>query len=133
MSDRPEKSKDDQTSAAKLLGDWRAAGRDTIAARDAASVAAAAIATARAAEDAAVAAEEAAHGAMDAVNRAKEAAALARKAADQASQAAVMLTASSEGDQARANQAVTVAEKAEAEAATRFHAAEGKGFPKEPK
>jgi hypothetical protein len=68
-------------SAAELLGDWRAAERDTVAARTAASVAALAVAAASAAEEAALEADSAARAAMDAATRAKGAAEHAKRAA----------------------------------------------------
>ena len=68
-------------SAAELLGDWRAAERDTAAARTAVSVASLAVAAASAAEAAAAEAESAASAAMDAATRAKSAAEHAKRAA----------------------------------------------------
>ena len=120
-------------SAADLLGEWRAAERDSVAARTAATVAALAVATAGAAERAAGEAAIAGEAAMEAARRAKEAAEHARKAATQAADAARLTHGTAEGDQARAYEAVANAEQAETEARDRFHEAERAGFPKHPK
>lgn len=122
----------DRHSAAELLGDWRAAERDTAAAKSAASVAALALRAASAAGEAAREAEAAVKAALDAAERAKIAADRAKKAATQAAEAAQLLATSAESDTSRANHAVVEAESAETVARDRFHEAEGKGFPKEP-
>ena len=114
--------------AAELLGDWRAAERDTVAAEAAATVAALTVAAGAAAEEAAMEAEAAARAAMDAALRAKDAAARAKSAAAHAAEAAQMAAVNAEGDKARADQAVTVAAHVEDEARDRFHEAEAKGF-----
>jgi hypothetical protein len=125
---KPEKKRD---SAAELLGDWRAAGRDTVAARTAASVASLAVAAALAAEEAALEADSAARAAMDAATRAKDAAGAAKRAAAHAAEAGQIAAATSEGDKARADQAVGTAELAEEAARDRFHEAQEEGFPKQ--
>jgi hypothetical protein len=122
---KPEKKRD---SAAELLGDWRAAERDTVAARTAASVASLAAAAALAAEEAALEADSAARDAMDAVTRAKDAAGHAKRAAAQAAEAGQIAAATSEGDKARGDQAVGTAEREAAR--DRFHEAQQEGFPK---
>lgn len=125
------KDKDaDHHSAADLLGDWRAAERDTVAAKSAASVAALSLEAASAAGEAAHEAELAVKAALDAAERAKIAAERAKSAASQAAEAAQLLATSAEGDKARANHAVVDAESAETVARDRFHEAEEKGFPK---
>jgi hypothetical protein len=118
-------------SAAELLGDWRAAGRDTVAAEAAATVATLAVRAGAAAEEAAMEAEAAAEAAMDAAVRAKDAAERAKNAAARAAEAAQMAAVAAEGDKARAVQTVVTAETAEDKARDRFHDAEGKGFPKD--
>jgi hypothetical protein len=92
-------------SAAELLGDWRAAERDTVAAKTAASVATLAVAAALAADEAVLEAESAARAAMDAATRAKSAAEHAKNAASHASEAAQIASTTAEGDKARADQA----------------------------
>lgn len=119
----------DHGSAAELLGEWRAAERDTVAAIGAATVADLAMKAASAAEEAATEAESAVAAAVDAADRAKVAADRAKKAATQASEAALMLAATAEGDKVRANHAVEKAVGAEEVARERFHDAENKGFP----
>jgi chromosome segregation protein len=118
-------------SAAELLGDWRAAERDTVAARTAAQVAALAVAAADAAEQAAAETEVAAQAAMDAAVRAKGAAEHAKEAAARAAQAAQLADTNVETELARAARAVTSAELAEEQARDRFHDAQVKGFPKD--
>lgn len=122
---------DPRHSAAELLGDWRAAQRDTVAARAAASVAALAEAAAAAAQEAAQETEAAAAAAMEAATRAKLAADRAKQAAAHAAEAALILTSTAEGDRAQADQAIAKAEEAENDARARFHADEKKGFSKE--
>lgn len=117
-------------SAAELLGDWRAARRDTISAKDARKVAELALVSASAAEEAALETEAAAEAALEAATRAQRAAERARRAAAQASEAAQILAATAEGDKVRINQVVAEAEEAETKARDAFHDAEGKGFPK---
>lgn len=130
MPDDGDKRKDEHHSGSDLLGDWRAAQRDTAAARTAASVAALAVAAAAGAEEAAQDTEAAAGAATEAAARAKLAAERAKKAAGQAAGAALLTTVTTEGDQARADQAISKAEKAETEARERFQANEKKGYPK---
>jgi hypothetical protein len=125
------KDKDaDHHSAADLLGDWRAAERDTAAAKSAASVADLALQAASEAGEAALETEAAVKAALEAVERAKIAADRAKRAAAQAAEAALLLTTTAEGDKTRANHAVVDAESAEEVARDRFHEAEGQGFPK---
>lgn len=121
----------DHQSAADLLGDWRAAERDTVAAKSAASVAALALKAASAAGEAAVEAEAAVKAALDAADRARVAADRAKKAATQAAEAAHLLTTTAESDKVRANHDVEEAESSETAARDRFHEAEGKGFRRE--
>ena len=118
----------EHSSASELLADWRSAERDSVAAHEAASVAARAVTSAAAAEGAAVEAESAAREARDAAFRAKEAADRAKTAATQASEAAQLAATRTEGDQALADQAVVAADDAESKARDRFHAAEKDGF-----
>jgi hypothetical protein len=117
-------------SAGELLADWRAASRDSVAARAAATVAKLALAAADAAEDAANEVELAAAAAAQAVERARTAADRARRAAAQAAEAAQIAMAAAEGDQVRSSEEVNRAESAETHARDRFHDAEEKGFPK---
>jgi hypothetical protein len=121
----------DQQSAAELLGEWRAAERDTAAAQAAKAIAEQALAAAHAAEEAAKETETAALAALDASKSAQTAAASAKQAATLAAEAASVLTAVVEGDKARANHAVDDAEAAEGQARERFHDAERKGFSRE--
>ena len=119
-----------EPNASELLGDWRAAERDTVAAKAAQTVAELALKAAAAAEEAATETEKAATIAFEASKSAQRAAANAKKAALQASEAALLLAAGAEGDKVRANQALARAEEGEKAARERFHEAEGKGFPK---
>ena len=107
--------------AAELLVGWRAAERDTAAAKTAADIAALALAAAHAAEEAAAETEAAAKASAEAVERASRAAGLARTAANSAAHAARLLTVGAEGDKARANHDVEIAEQAERSARERFH------------
>jgi hypothetical protein len=118
-------------SASELLADWRAAQRDSVAAHEAASVAARATTAAAVAEEAAAEAETAAREARDAAARAKEAAERAKTAATQAADAAQRAAVTTEDDQARADQSVVETEAAESQARDRFHVAQDKGFPKD--
>jgi hypothetical protein len=121
-----------QGTAAELLGDWRAAGRDAVAAQAASRIAALALAAANAAEQAAGDVELAADAALEAVERARIAADKARTAAAHASVAAQMALSAAEGDKARANHDEEWAEQAEGAARDRFHEAEKRLFLKEP-
>ena len=103
----------DHESLADSLADWRSAERDTVAARSAARVAELALAAAGAAEEAAVEVEAAAASASEAVSRARSAAVRARQAAAQAAEAANLSLTGAQGDKARANHDVDVAEQAE--------------------
>jgi hypothetical protein len=118
-------------SAGELLGDWRGAERDSVAARLAASVADIALKAASAVEEAAQETEAAAKAALEAADRAQVAADRARRAAHQAAEAAQLLSAAAEGDKVRANHAVEEADTAATTARDRFHDAENQGFPKD--
>jgi len=118
-------------SAEELLADWRAAERDSVAAHDAASVAARAVTAAATAEDAAMEAETAAREATEAAARAKDAAERAKAAASKAAETAQKAADTTEDDQARADKTVLDADQAEAAARDRFHAAQESGFPKD--
>ena len=117
-------------SAADLLGDWRAAERDTVAAKAARRVASLAHTAAAAAEEAANETNEAARLAQEAANRAQAAAERARHAAQAAMEAAQLAAVTGEGDEVRAGQALADAEAAETAARERYHDAEQQGFPK---
>lgn len=119
-----------RNSAADLLGDWRAAERDSVAARSAASVAELALAAAQAAEEAANETEEAAKLAIEAASRARVAVDFARRAAAHAAEAAQFSLSGAEGDAVRADEEVKRAERAETEARDAFHDAEEKQFPR---
>ena len=116
--------------AAELLGDWRAAARDTVAAKAAKHVAELALAAATLAEEAARETEEAARAAFDASTRAQQAAERAKRAAMQAAEAAQLAFSTAEGDDARAGAQVVKAEQAETSARDHYHQAEDRGFPK---
>lgn len=122
--------RNEKKTAAELLGEWRAAGRDVVAARSAARVAELVLVAAAEAESAALAVEQAANAALDAVGKARAAAARATSAAPEAALAANSHLSEAQGDKARANQDVVVTEDAEREAEEAFHDAERKGFPK---
>jgi hypothetical protein len=113
-----EKSK--QESAAELLADWRAAGREAAGAHTAAQVATLALAAAEAAEEAANEVEAAA-AAVHAVALARSAADRARSAAARASEAAQLAMATAEGDLARADQVADQADEAEDAARVRYN------------
>jgi len=121
----------EHSSASELLADWRSAERDSVAAHEAASVAARAVTSAAAAEEAAVEAESAAREARDAAVRAKEAADRAKTLATQASEAAQLAAVRTEDEQSQADQTVVAADDAESEARDRFHSAQKDGFPKD--
>ena len=121
----PDKPVEDM-SAAELLAEWRAAGRDTVAARAASHVAEMALHAASAAEEAANEVEAAAKLALESVDKARSAASKARLAAGRASEAANILLAEAEGDKVRADYDLKVAEGAESDARDAFHGAEDK-------
>lgn len=125
----PEESHPRET-ASELLAIWRAAGRDTVAARAAAAVAKMALAAATAAQEAADEVEVAAEAATEAAERARGAAAKAKSAAAQAAEAAQLALQTAQGDKVRANHDVEIADGAEAEAREAFHDAEAEGFGK---
>jgi hypothetical protein len=111
-------------NASDLLGDWRAAQRDTTAAKAAKSIAEMANAAAQAADEAATETEAAARAALEAAERAGAAASLAKRAATHAAEAAQLAAATAEGDVVRADIALTQAEDAETTARDRFHDAD---------
>ena len=113
----------DQGSAARLLGDWRAAERDTVAARESAEVATLAATAAQTAERAATETAESARLALEAATRAERA---ARETAD----AARIVASSTAADKVAADEGVTLAVADEADARDRFHEAQEAGFPK---
>jgi hypothetical protein len=90
---------------AGLLADWRAAGRDVVAARAAQAVAALALKSAAGAERAAVQTQKSAPAALSAARQAQPAAASAQKAATQAAEAARLVSAMAERDKVAANHA----------------------------
>lgn len=118
-------------SAAELLDDWRAAERDTAAAKAAASIAARALESARAAEQAAVETEVAANAAQEAAEHAKEAANRAKQAATHAAEAARLLSKTAEANKVEANHVVDDAAGAETAAHDRYHDAASQGFHKD--
>lgn len=125
------KERQRHSSAADLLSDWRAAGRDTVAARAAARVAGLALKAATAAEAAATEVEAAARAALEAVEKARDLAATARAASMEAEELAASILEEAGGGKVRANHDVEVAEQAEQEAGEAFHRAEAEGFPKD--
>lgn len=122
--------KADHHSAAELIGDWRAAERDTAAAKTVATIAGLALKTAKAAAEAATETEAAANAAQDAAERAKAAADRAKVAASHAAEAARLLGETAQVDKVEANHAVDDAEHAETAARDRYHDAESEGFPR---
>jgi hypothetical protein len=121
----------DHQQAAELLADWRAAGRDTAAAKAASEVASLALEAAKAADEAAAETEVAATAAASAVDQALKAAASAKRAAERAATAARILLASAEGDKVRANHDLDVAKEAEDKTRQEFHDSELQGFPRD--
>jgi hypothetical protein len=119
-------------NAAELLANWRAAGRDTAAAKTASEVASLALEAAKAADEAAAETEAAASAAASAVDQALKAAASAKRAAEHAAKAAHILLASAEGDKVRANHDLDAAQEAEAQTRKEFHDSELQGFPRDP-
>jgi len=118
-------------SAAELLGDWRAAERDTAASKTAATIAALRLKTAQAAEAAAAATEAAAAAAQEAAERATSASERAKEAASHTAEAARLLSAIAIGDTVDATHAVNEAEAAESTARDRYNDAASEGFPKD--
>jgi hypothetical protein len=110
-------------SAADLLGKWRAAERDRVAAEESASVASLAKAAALQAAAAATETSDAARLALEAATRAELAARRTAEAAELASR-----TASRES--AHADTGVGEARTAEEAARAAFHDAQEQGFPK---
>jgi hypothetical protein len=109
-------------SAARLLSDWRAAERDSVAAHEAAD--AATLAT-TVAQKAARAADETAAAAKLAL----EAATRAERAATETAEAARILATGAASDQLAAAQKADDAVQAESAARDAFHEAQGAGFP----
>ena len=110
-------------SAAELLGNWRAAERDRIAAEE----------TLKVAGVAALAAAEAARAAQDTSDAARltmEAAQKAELAARRTSEAAELLARSAGADKGAATEALAKSRRAESDARDVYHEAQAKGFPK---
>jgi len=110
-------------TAAELLGAWRAAERDLVAAKESASVAELAAA---AAEQALIAAKETSESAR----LSSEAAQRAERSAIRTAEAAEVTSRAARRDHDDMGAAVGRSEAAEAEAGERYHAAERDGFPK---
>lgn len=123
--DRPHPPK-----ASELLGDWRVAERDVVAARTAQEVAARALDAAKVAEEAAAESQKAAQAAVVAAERAQQAADLARQVATEVAEAAATEAAGEERSKSKTNHVLEEAESAESAARDRYHEAEAKGFPK---
>ena len=111
-------------SAAELLGNWRAAERDLVAARDTADVAELAAAAAEAALVAATETGEAAHLASEAAQRAE-------RSAQRTAEAAEVTAKAARKDQSDAREALSRSTSAETAAGDAYHQAEREGFPKE--
>jgi hypothetical protein len=111
-------------SASELLGNWRAAERDLIAARDSVDVATLAAAAAEVAVVAARETSEAARLGADAAQRAARSALRTAEAAEVTARAAKREETASE-DVLRAST------QAEADAGTAYHDAQELGFPKD--
>jgi hypothetical protein len=118
-----EASRLDKGSASRLLGDWRAAERDTVAARESADTAALAASAAETASRAADETAEASRLALEAATRAERA---ARETAD----AARILSTTAAADKLAATTGVESAEAAESAARDAFHTAQDAGFPR---
>ena len=110
-------------TAAELLGDWRAAERDVVAARDSASVAVLAV-------SAAVVYRVGPTFSFVASLRCCVAATRAQQSARRTSDAAEITAQAAKGDLTNAREALRVAGEAETAAADRYHEAEREGFPK---
>ena len=110
-------------SAAELLGDWRAAGRDLSAAQETASVAALAADTADIAK---IAATETG----DAARMSAEAALRAEKSAQRTAEVADLTARVARGESIDADDALERSSSAEVEAGERFRDAQALGFPK---
>lgn len=111
-------------AASELLGDWRAADRELVAAKESADIATAAAA---AAEEAIAAARET-----------KEAAQLSVKAAHRAELSAIRTTETAEmtarvvqRDKAQSEEALRESAQAEADAGNAYKEAQRQGFPKD--
>jgi hypothetical protein len=111
-------------SAAELLGDWRAAERDLVAAQDAADVATLA---ATAAQVAVVAA----HETGEAARLGAEAAQRAQMSASRTAEAAEMTARAARRDQTSTAETLADSTRAEKDAGDAYHDAEREGFPKD--
>jgi hypothetical protein len=111
-------------SAAELLGNWRAAERDLVAARETAGVMELAAAAAEAALVAATETGEAAQLATEAAQRAE-------RSALRTAEAAEVMAKAARRERADAVEALRVSGAAESAAGDAFHQAEREGFPKE--
>ena len=111
-------------SAAELLGDWRAAERDLVAAQDAADVATAAAAAAQEAVVAARETGEAARLGAEAAHRAEESARRTAEAAEVTARAA-------KREQASAEETLLGSTQAEKTAGEAYREAQRQGFPKD--
>jgi hypothetical protein len=110
-------------SAAELLGNWRAAERDLVAARDSVDVGTLA---ATAAEVAVVAARETA----EAARLGAEAAQRAQESARRTAEAAEMTAEAAQRDKASAEETLAQATQSETDAAAAYHEAARQDFPK---
>ena len=111
-------------SAAELLGNWRAAERDLIAAKgtlDVASLAA----------NAAQAAVEAAEETSEAARLGAEAASRAQRSAERTAEAAAITAEAAQREHATSDGLLESAVKAEKEAGDAYHEAQRQGFPKD--
>lgn len=111
-------------SAAELLGNWRAAERDLVAARDSAD---AATLAAAAAEVALVAARET----SEAARLGAEAAQRAGHSAKRTAEAAEVTARAAQRESASSQEALKTAAQAEAVAGEAYHEAAREGFPKD--
>ena len=111
-------------SAAELLGNWRAAERDLVAAQETVDVATLAAA---AAEVAVVAARET----SEAARLGAEAAERAQHSADRTAEAAEVTARAARREKAGAEEALVASTEAEADAGRVYHEAERQGFPKD--
>ena len=110
-------------TAAALLGDWRAAGRDLVAARDTASVADLAASAAEVARVAAVETGESAKLSSEAAQRAV-------KSATRTAEAAEITSRAANSEMADSRASLQGASDAEVAAGEAYHSAERDGFPK---
>jgi hypothetical protein len=115
----------DGASAAELLADWRAAGRDTTAAMHLARIAEVALEAATAVEAAALAVSKAADAARQAAEYSRVATISAYRAAELAAEGAQLAKATAEGDRVRAHQGLDRARQHETWAEERMRAPDG--------